>query len=183
MRTAGGRSRGTKPTEPCRSSHTGCSRSASRRETRSGILARNHASNGCSSTSRSLTSARSTAPIYPSDTAARVALRPRARECRRLPRSTPSSTREGSTASSSSTSSSARRPRRPCARGSRARRAAARAQSSEAPRADRRRRPLHAHLHVGNDRAAEGLHDPQPQLLRRWSRRSTTSRTSSSRAT
>ena len=27
------------------------------------------------------------------------------------------------------------------------------------------RRPVHLHLHVGNDRAAEGLHDPAPQLL------------------
>ena len=35
-----------------------------------------------------------------------------------------------------------------------------------ARRLDRRGRPLHLHLHVGNDRPAEGLHDPPPQLLR-----------------
>ena len=28
------------------------------------------------------------------------------------------------------------------------------------------RRPLHLHLHLRHDRAAEGLHDPRPQLLR-----------------
>ena len=33
-------------------------------------------------------------------------------------------------------------------------------------RPDRRRRPLHVHLHVRDDRPAQGLHDPQPQLLR-----------------
>ncbi len=33
-------------------------------------------------------------------------------------------------------------------------------------RLDRRGRPVHVHLHVGHDRAAEGLHDPAPQLLR-----------------
>ena len=31
---------------------------------------------------------------------------------------------------------------------------------------DRRGRPVHLHLHVGNDRPAEGVHDPPPQLLR-----------------
>ena len=31
---------------------------------------------------------------------------------------------------------------------------------------DRRGGPLHVHLHVGHDRAAEGVHDPPPQLLR-----------------
>ena len=31
---------------------------------------------------------------------------------------------------------------------------------------DQRRRPLHLHLHVRDDRRAEGLHDPPPQLLR-----------------
>ena len=36
----------------------------------------------------------------------------------------------------------------------------------ERARVDRRGRPLHLHLHVGHDRAAEGLHDPPPQLLR-----------------
>ena len=35
-----------------------------------------------------------------------------------------------------------------------------------ASRLDRRGRPVHVHLHVGDDRAAEGLHDPAPQLLR-----------------
>ena len=33
-------------------------------------------------------------------------------------------------------------------------------------RSDRRGRPLHVHLHVRHDRAAEGVHDPAPQLLR-----------------
>ena len=44
---------------------------------------------------------------------------------------------------------------------------------SGAPRRARRSRsgrrrggPLHVHLHLGHDRAAEGLHDPAPQLLR-----------------
>ena len=35
-----------------------------------------------------------------------------------------------------------------------------------ARRLDRRGRPVHLHLHVGNDRPAEGVHDPPPQLLR-----------------
>ncbi len=33
-------------------------------------------------------------------------------------------------------------------------------------RPDRRRRPVHVHLHVRHDRPAQGLHDPQPELLR-----------------
>ena len=33
-------------------------------------------------------------------------------------------------------------------------------------RRGRRGRPLHLHLHLGHDRAAQGLHDPAPQLLR-----------------
>ena len=53
----------------------------------------------------------------------------------------------------------------------------------EARAPDRRRRPLHVHLHVRDDRPAEGLHDPQPQLLRDGRNGSTRSRTSSSRAT
>ncbi len=36
----------------------------------------------------------------------------------------------------------------------------------EAGRADRGGRPLHLHLHVRDDRAAEGLHDLAPELLR-----------------
>ena len=36
---------------------------------------------------------------------------------------------------------------------------------------DRRGRPLHDHLHVGHDRAAEGLHALEPQLLRDGERR------------
>ena len=35
-----------------------------------------------------------------------------------------------------------------------------------ARRLDRRGRPVHLHLYVGNDRPAEGVHDPPPQLLR-----------------
>ena len=38
-------------------------------------------------------------------------------------------------------------------------------------RGDRRGGPLHVHLHVRDDRAAEGLHDPPPQLLRDGRRR------------
>ena len=37
---------------------------------------------------------------------------------------------------------------------------------NEAAAADRGRRSLHVHLHLGHDRPAEGLHDPPPQLLR-----------------
>ena len=37
---------------------------------------------------------------------------------------------------------------------------------AEAESQDRRGRPLHVHLHVGHDRAAQGLQDPPPQLLR-----------------
>ena len=40
------------------------------------------------------------------------------------------------------------------------------ARARRAGRFDRRGRPLHVHLHLGDDRAAEGLHDPAPQLLR-----------------
>ena len=49
---------------------------------------------------------------------------------------------------------------RPCVRGRSSERA------RRARRLDRRGRPLHVHLHVGDDRPAEGLHDPAPQLLR-----------------
>ena len=125
---------------------------------------RGRTSNGRSSTSRSRTSA-------PSGR----------RSTRRAPSatcSTCSSTHRPS-ASSSRTRSSARRSTAPGsphvisfaelddlrARG----RAYAAAQSERARRArrlDRRGRPLHVHLHVGDDRPAEGLHDPAPQLLR-----------------
>ena len=55
-----------------------------------------------------------------------------------------------------------RRPRRPRARlRGRAPERAARGRG-----ADRGGRPLHLHLHVRHDRAAEGLHDLAPQLLR-----------------
>ena len=55
-----------------------------------------------------------------------------------------------------------RRPRRPWAR--LCGRAPERAAGGR--RADRGERPLHLHLHVRDDRAAEGLHDLAPQLLR-----------------
>ena len=47
--------------------------------------------------------------------------------------------------------------------------------------AARRRRGghLHLHLHLGHDRAAEGLHDPAPQLLRDGRSTTSASRTSS----
>ena len=38
-------------------------------------------------------------------------------------------------------------------------------------RQGRRGRPVHVHLHLGNDRPAQGLHDPPPQLLRDGRRR------------
>ena len=38
--------------------------------------------------------------------------------------------------------------------------------AERAGRLDRRGRALHVHLHLGDDRPAEGLHDPPPQLLR-----------------
>ena len=44
-------------------------------------------------------------------------------------------------------------------------------------RGDRRGGPLHVHLHVGDDRAAQGLHDPAPQLLRDGRRHPTSSPT------
>ena len=48
---------------------------------------------------------------------------------------------------------------------------------------DRRGRSLHVHLHVRHDRAAEGLHDPEPELLRDGGEDPTRSRTSSFRPT
>ena len=48
---------------------------------------------------------------------------------------------------------------------------------------DRRGGHLHLHLHLGHDRAAEGLHDPPPQLLRDGDGASTTSRSSPSPTT
>ena len=94
----------------------------------------------------------------------RVLLHPRALERRRLPRRERGGPRED-------------RRRAPRARvhGRDARRATgarARARCTRpgrprsSARPDRRGRPLHLHLHVRHDRAAEGLHDPEPELLR-----------------
>ena len=44
--------------------------------------------------------------------------------------------------------------------------AAAPGRARRGGRGDRRGGSLHVHLHVGDDRASEGLHDPPPQLLR-----------------
>ena len=63
-----------------------------------------------------------------------------------------------------------RRPRRP----GRSRSCVCRRAPRRAPRStrgDRGERPLHLHLHVGHDRAAEGLHDLAPELLRDGRRR------------
>ena len=58
------------------------------------------------------------------------------------------------------------------ARGARARLAAEQPGAlGERGAAGRRGGPLHLHLHVGDDRPAEGLHDPPPQLLRDGGRR------------
>ena len=62
-------------------------------------------------------------------------------------------------------------------RSPRARRARPRLRGGEPDRArrgvggDRRGGPVHHHLHLGDDRAAEGLHAPPPQLLRDGERR------------
>ena len=163
MRTAGGRSPGARPIGSCRSSPTGCWPSGWRRATRS-ASSRATASSGRSSTSRSRTWARwrlrSTLRTPPAECAYVLEHanavgclvdddelraedrggRPRARLRARAPR------------------------RAPCAR-PRARRETPR-RGRAGSSTDRRRRPLHVDLHVRDDRAAEGLHDPQPQLLR-----------------
>ena len=58
-----------------------------------------------------------------------------------------------------------RRPRRAGGRGGRLQ-GRAPLRPRRCGRGDRRGRPVHVHLHVGDDRAAQGLHDPPPQLLR-----------------
>ena len=60
----------------------------------------------------------------------------------------------------------------PCARGGGPR--LPRGESRRARRSgggDRRGGSLHVHLHVGHDRAAQGVHDPAPELLRDGRRR------------
>ena len=99
----------------------------------------------------------------PVEHAGRVRVRPRARECGRLPRRRRAAREDRRRRARARPR--ARTPRRAARAGSRARREEP-GRGRAGPRADRRRRPLHAHLHVGDDRAAEGLHDPQPQLLR-----------------
>ena len=121
------------------------------------------------------------APIYPSSSAAECLLHPRALERRRLPRRG-----RGAPGEDRGRAARARLHDRDARRTARARPRARRREPDaldRAPRPDRRGRPLHLHLHVGHDRPAEGLHDPEPQLLRNDGEDPTRSRSSSSRPT
>ena len=125
---------------------------------------------------------RSSARSAPRST--RTARRATAPTCSSTPRRSASSSRTRSSARSST--ASRRRARAHVRRPRRARASAAARSPREHPDAldagggrGRRGRPLHLHLHVGDDRAAEGLHDHAPQLLRDGARRSTRSTTSS----
>ena len=99
----------------------------------------------------------------PVEHAGRVRIRPRARECGRLPRRRRAAREDRRRRARARPR--ARTPRRPARAGPRVPRGAP-GGARRAGCGDRRGRPLHVHLHVGDDRAAEGLHDPQPQLLR-----------------
>ena len=57
-----------------------------------------------------------------------------------------------------------------------------RRRSTDAEAAGRRGRPVHLHLHLGDDRPAQGLHDPPPQLLRDGGRAWTSCRAAVRRA-
>ena len=152
------------------SSRTGCSRSASRKGDAFAILAATSARVVRCSTSRSALVGAVGAPIYanssPHDCAyvldhseavgVLVEDEEQLREGRRGPRR----------AAAPPPRPHVRRPR-PSSRRAAASYAAAHPDAlDERDRRGRRGRPLHLHLHLGHDRAAEGLHDPPPQLLR-----------------
>ena len=94
----------------------------------------------------------------------RVLLHPRALERRRLPRRERGGPREDRRRPARARVHGRDAGRATGARARACRRRAGRPRSSARP--DRRGRPLHLHLHLRHDRATEGLHDPEPELLR-----------------